>query len=352
MRIPPQSQAFLPNYFMTTWPIENRKVSHTPQFAGELAPMAPSMAGVMQHQGFVPEKYTGEIHHPQRLDSDRLALPLEVALIASLADPAPPAYEHPHAGRSMSMGAYPEVHRMYAYAHPSNQGKQPGSGIRPRVVRGSISGGSVTKPPSSAPSPGYFYAAARLMLQNDELEGAHSMRWNDLELIDGRRIIRIERTQAGAAIQVQISVVGLAVENPHPAPSSAGVSVVEVSCLNKTNLEGGIPAGHYITSVEVVSIVETLIGAEDLDATLRRRERGRIRSNLLPFWQKRPILRKKIDDGENDDENDFARRIMAYKIRRPRGFDKGVRVLEWNLLGAALERALQCYYVETPMAQA
>ena len=46
---------------------------------------------------------------------------------------------------------------------------------------------------------------------------------------------------------------------------------------------------YYITSVEVVEIVELLIGNQFRDAAERRKERGRVRSNLVPFWSKKPI---------------------------------------------------------------
>lgn len=336
---------------MPNWSMDNRIGTIPPPTHSEMTAVpAPASEIMMQYHSFGPETHAVDINHPSRLGSDTLSLPLDAVLMGLIPDVSATAYNSPqHAARSTSVGTYPETHGMYAYAHQSSQGKQQPAGIWPRVVRGSISGGSVTKPPSSAPKPGCYYAPAHLVYENEELEGVRSMPWNNMEHMDGRRIVRIERTQVGAAIRVQFTAVGLAVEKPHPAPAPAGVSVVEVSCLHKTTLDCGIAAGYYITSVEVVSIVETVIGAENLDSALRRRERGRIRSNLLPFWQKRPLLSKRTDDDDGDDQNDFARRIMAYEIRRPRGFDKGVRVLDWNLLGAALERALQCYYVETPI---
>lgn len=357
-------QPALGNY-MALWLMNTRLgMTPTPQY-NDMTPMHGALhsGAMMQYHGHGPgfgdgvrpgpEAYAAEMHYTSHLGTDNLHLPLDAVLLSQAIDVPAPSYNNPpHGGRSMSDSAYPEAHGMYAYAHHSDKGKQQpqASGMtRPRVVRGSISGGSVTKPPSSAPCPGYSYAPARLVYDKDELEGVCNVRWGDMELMDGRRIVRIERTQAGATIRVHLTIVGLAVEKPDPAPAPAGVSVVEVSCLHKTTLDCGLAAGYYITSVEVVSIVETLIGVQNLDAAQRRRERGRIRSNLLAFWQKRPLLSKKTDHDNGEEQNEFARRIMAYEIRRPRGFDKGVRVLDWSFLGAALERALQCYYVETPM---
>ena len=40
---------------------------------------------------------------------------------------------------------------------------------------------------------------------------------------------------------------------------------------------------------------------------------------------------------------------MGYEIRKPRGFDKEVRILRWDKLVPALQRALQSYYTEIPI---
>lgn len=49
---------------------------------------------------------------------------------------------------------------------------------------------------------------------------------------------------------------------------------------------------YYITSVEVVEIVELLIGNQFRDAAERRKERGRVRSNLVPFWSKKQLVQE------------------------------------------------------------
>lgn len=218
-----------------------------------------------------------------------------------------------------------------------------------RIVRGSSSASAMSKPPASPPRHGHYYAPVKLAVQKELLSYACSSHWSDAELEDKRRIVRVECTQDCAALGAGFRIVGLATKHPAPEPAPAGVSVIEVSCLQKDTSDCGIPAGYYITSVEVIGIVETLINASCMDPAQRRRERGRIRSNLMPFWQKRPLLAKSSGEDFADADNAFARRIMAYSIRKPRGFDKNVRVLHWDHLGQALERALQCYYVEVPL---
>lgn len=50
----------------------------------------------------------------------------------------------------------------------------------------------------------------------------------------------------------------------------------------------------------------------------------------------------------HDYRMELAKRIMGYEIRKPRGFDKEVRILRWDKLIPALKRALQSYYTEIP----
>jgi hypothetical protein len=257
-----------------------------------------------------------------------------------------------------------------------------------KVVRGISSGGTATKPPKALAAPNHHYAPVRLKILEAGLNDVCIPKWNPLELKDKRRIIRIERHQVGSEIIAQFSIVGSAEENPDTLPAQSGVDVVEVSCLECYNRPGDdadddddyddeLGDGHkedsyrysrdqdqpsqrsfYITSVEVIRILELLIGTEGQDAAERRRERGRIRSNLVSFWSKRPI-RSKLSSSEarssplspqegNDFRIELATRIMAYASRKPRGFDKEVRILKWEKLAPSLYRALQSYYAEIP----
>lgn len=232
------------------------------------------------------------------------------------------------------------------------------SSMRPqvRIVRGMTTGGATTRPPKQAPAAGHEYAPAELVIHGTPVDQLCQIPWDDAEKTDRRRIIRIERTQSRSQIHIFFLIVGLAENHPEPAPPPPGVDVVEVSCLEcyrsetDSDPEDDADISHYITSVEVVGIVEVLIGIRDMDSMLRRKERGRIRSNLMPFWMKKPVSSKKGSDHEGfDSRMEFARRIMAYDIRKPRGFDKDVRILEWLKLVPALQRAIQCYFVEVPM---
>lgn len=253
---------------------------------------------------------------------------------------------------------------------------------RYKVIRGISSGGSATKPPRVNTMTNHHYSPVNLNLIEATLEDLCLPKWNEAELDDKRRIIRIERFQVGSQIVAQFSIVGAANEHEKTEPAQPGVDVVEVSCLRcyarpgddvdeedeeeqtssygyqQSNYSNDLKTSFYITSVEVIKIVELLVGTELQDAAERRRERGRIRSNLVPFWSKKPIS-SRMSSSElrsspiaSTDNADFrvelATRIMAYDIRKPRGFDKEVRILKWEKLVPALRRALQSYYVEIP----
>ncbi|KAH3683320.1 hypothetical protein WICPIJ_005701, partial [Wickerhamomyces pijperi] len=243
-----------------------------------------------------------------------------------------------------------------------------------RVARGISSGGTGTKPPKMQTMPGHHFRQVELKLNNAKVEEICLPEWSSLEKEDKRRIVRLEKYQVGNKIVCDFKILGSAQENTHVCQEhSPGVDVVEVSCLevfhkpsdeSDDDEEPGV-SGHsskrsdeaaqrsfYITSVEVIRIVELLIGVDSQDLTERRRERGRIRSNLVPFWSKKPISSRMSGGNLNFDTNDFrvelATRIMAYETRKPRGFDKEVRILKWEKLFKALKRALQSYYAEVP----
>ena len=45
----------------------------------------------------------------------------------------------------------------------------------------------------------------------------------------------------------------------------------------------------------------------------------------------------------------WLKELWVGEIRKPRGFDKEVRILRWDKLVPALQRALQSYYTEIPI---
>lgn len=200
-------------------------------------------------------------------------------------------------------------------------------------------------------SPSKVYVPTKLEISGARLEEINQVPWDPQELSDGRRIVRIEARQYGPVIQGSFHMVGLAWEHPVMEPAPAGVDATEVSCLRYVLTEEGITQSfYYITSVELVNIIDTLINIKVMDAGSRRREKGRIRLNLLPYWLKNSLgSTRSIEEKDSaDPRTQFARRISNYGVRKPRCLDKDVRVLSWLKLVPALQRAIQCYYTEIP----
>jgi len=258
---------------------------------------------------------------------------------------------------------------------------------RYRIIRGVSAGGCSTRPPKYLVDSNALYLPIELHVNGASFEEICLPVWSPAEKEDRRRIIRIERVQNGHKLLANFSIVGAANENPITLPPPPDTDVIEVSCLECTTVSNeaddqsasdddlAIPIHamhdgkynqYYITSVEVIEIVELLIGTQSMDAADRRKERGRIRSNLVPFWSRKPISSRMQDTSSahssrspayagtdtqltnQDYRFKLAKRIMAYEIRKPRGFDKEVRILRWDKLIPALKRALQTYYTEIP----
>lgn len=249
---------------------------------------------------------------------------------------------------------------------------------RYKVVRGVSAGGCSTRPPKESIESNSIYLPVELELNDASLKLMCYPKWSSAEIEDKRRIIRIERIQSGPKLMANFSILGAAKDNMTTAPAAPNVDVVEVSCLRclanlnediyssddesktanySSNYSGSSEVyNYYITSVEVLGIVELLIGTKSNDPAERRREKGRIRSNLVPFWSKKPISSRMNESSSSspsspinqDYRMELAKRIMGYEIRKPRGFDKEVRILRWDKLVPALKRALQSYYTEIP----
>ncbi|AOA61176.1 Hypothetical protein PP7435_CHR1-0001 [Komagataella phaffii CBS 7435] len=244
------------------------------------------------------------------------------------------------------------------------------------LIRGRNFGGSNCKPPKKPLFPGARYVTARLRLEYSSCKDMCLPEWNEYELEDSRRIIRIERLFDSNEIVASFSIVGSAVENPETRPVfNPNVKVLEVSCLrcltnnnesdeencvnkdldgrNRDMVKDSFGCKYYITSVEVIKIIELLVGSSSIsDPHQMRKERGRVRSNLAQFWSKRLVSssRKTMKQGFlptcNDDYfAELAHRINTYDVRKPRLFDKCIKILEWSKLKPALQRAMQSYYM-------
>lgn len=172
-------------------------------------------------------------------------------------------------------------------------------------------------------------------------EGVISTPWNEQEESEGRRIVRITKRQKKNSILVDLLILNSR-QTLSDSEAESITTHVDVSCLKYFNEEEDT-AEFLITSLDVIKIVEFLIGNSGKNLTVKRKERGRIRSNLVPLWHK----------GYTDLESDqikmplrtFFERIKSYEIQKPINISKSVRLLLWGNLTLALYRALDFYRV-------
>ncbi|GMM29516.1 hypothetical protein DAMA08_022610 [Martiniozyma asiatica (nom. inval.)] len=244
-----------------------------------------------------------------------------------------------------------------------------------KLVRGIHTGGLMGKPQLSNDAKDSFtFERVKLKFKGSKELDICFPEWSKEEIEEGRRIVRFEKVQFNETILITCSIVKLNIGIPDSGIGENGNLYLEISCLRcisddrfgetdnvhiiaapGTNIKH-LPSKYYVTSVDVLKLVEFLINMpKDLRLIEKRKERGRIRSNLVSFWSKNSVSTKlPVRPSTKGKTNahfrlDLANNIMSYKYRKPRGFDKEVRVLEWKVLIKALKRALLNYFVEIPI---
>lgn len=159
--------------------------------------------------------------------------------------------------------------------------------------------------------------------------------WSEFERLEGRRIIQVRRTQLGTCLHAQLNICreDLLVPDVKYDPDT-----IEVSCLRF--LHHDMTEEFFVTSVDVLRIVELLLNNKEPDQRRRRKERARIRSNLKRFWKHDFADLKHEFEIENELQLAFKKRIQLYDYRNPVIIRRGVRLMSWNQLAPALRRAL------------
>lgn len=242
------------------------------------------------------------------------------------------------------------------------------------LVRG-FTVGRATREPLQPPGQRHIYEKSSVEMYNETTADICEPPWSREERRDMRRIVRVIREQYGSTVKATFQIV-----RPQDVDSTRFSNCLEVSCLLclwdsrfpstddkyvvSTTPDDELRLDHqyFITSVEVVKLVLFLANMrQDGTGGDLRRESGRIRSSLHAFWTGKPINSKKRKTKASTQNNvvnpelnktnvdfrfDLACRVMNYKTRKPRGFDKDVRILEWSNLGPAVKRAMKSYYVE------
>ncbi|THH17866.1 hypothetical protein EW146_g3034 [Bondarzewia mesenterica] len=141
--------------------------------------------------------------------------------------------------------------------------------------------------------------------------------FTDEELRAGRRLVRFSRIQDGN--QLRVSFKFIRADEYHDGQ-------VVVSCICRAE-----DYGHYITSVDIISLLQYLV-----QCNFSIEEKNRIRRNLEGF---RPVTISK----SRPETMDFFQQIMEFPMPKPRRIEKDVKVFDWSVLGAALEKIVTKY---------
>lgn len=218
------------------------------------------------------------------------------------------------------------------------------------IVRGGLGG------PNNRPTldkPNVKYQPLNLKVLNASTSAINSTPWTPEEEEDGRRIIRVERLQHGASLEVHFKVLKSEPSKPVELSESEGIDWEEVSMIKFDSRSRDNSAGYFMTSVEFIEVIECLIGHKTMAHSERRKERGRIRLNLMRFWLKTPLpSRDSLKSGEHDSRViELALKIRKYSVSKPPGFNKEVRIMPWDKLEAAMQHALEYYFAEVPIGE-
>ena len=142
--------------------------------------------------------------------------------------------------------------------------------------------------------------------------------WTNEERAAKRRIVGFRREQNGTTINAYFRPVR-ADEQPLPHESN-------INCIYWEESEK-----YYVTSVDTISLLESLVGSQ-FDSG----EKGRIRRNLETY---KPCT---VSKGKPDSER-FFKLIMGFHHPKPRSIEKDVKAFEWRILEQALKKIVSKY---------
>ncbi|RDW69537.1 hypothetical protein BP6252_08557 [Coleophoma cylindrospora] len=147
--------------------------------------------------------------------------------------------------------------------------------------------------------------------------------WTEDEVKCRRRLVLFKRSQSGSMITTTFSRV-----SPEDRPQNS----ICVSCIY---WEG--EGNYYITSVEVISLLEKLVATRfDVE------EKNRIRRNLEGL---KPVTVHKQGSANSED---FFKLIMGFPNPKPRNIEKNVKVFKWDDLANALHKIFSRYCERPP----
>jgi hypothetical protein len=141
--------------------------------------------------------------------------------------------------------------------------------------------------------------------------------WELSEIKAGRRLVRFCSIQMGHRLIVSCAPI---------SPDEYRPSDNVVSCIYREDI-----GDYFITSVDIIHLLEKLVGEE-----FAVMEKNRIRRNLEGL---RPITVSKHRPGVEN----FFQRIMDFPDPKPRNIEKDLKVFLWTSLPQALEKIISKY---------
>lgn len=172
-----------------------------------------------------------------------------------------------------------------------------------------------------------------------DLDDVLSYPWCSREIVEGRRVMRVQRLQHESALKAYFLIVEFPM-HLSKRTISGHHNFLEVSCIRFVSSDS-VRTDYFITSVQVIEIIEFLIGNRAINSAVQWKERCRVRSNLASVWFKDWSLLGPIHLG-------FENQIQRYNSQNPHTKLKYVRLLRWSNLEYALQKALLFYCVFMP----
>lgn len=167
---------------------------------------------------------------------------------------------------------------------------------------------------------------------------AHPTPWSGIEIFEGRKIVQVRRSQKGICLHAQFNTL---LDGNAISKIELDSDFIDVCCLRV--IDRSMKEQFFVTSIDVLKIVNFLIGSEQSDIGFRRMERARIRSNLSRFWERNEAIQRygfqvmndsRLTTKKNNVINDFPNQV---------NFLGGVRLMPWSRLASAIRQALLYY---------
>lgn len=167
--------------------------------------------------------------------------------------------------------------------------------------------------------------------------------WNPREVSEGRRIMRVSKIQEGNVLRALFLTVQSSMSHGNAFKSEAN-DFLEISCIINTSQNSLVK--FMITSVDTIRIIEFLLGNNGRSSKFKWKERGRIRSNLAPLWHKpNPIVSAQYG---TEVDHLLWLQILKYKSHKPYSTLRKLRMMLWDDLEHAMQKAFLFYCIRYP----